>query len=166
MRNGENGRAGEIRTHDLLHPMQARYQATLQPEQITEGSRSGMARPEARAFSREPFGPPESHPASPRTQIQSPPIQQGALPSGCSQTGEIATAAGKVLRVAPPSFELRPSHQSRPRQRELFSGRAPVFGRRLRGEMWMWDLLRNAGIVLIAQTQTATPYPAAPCNAR
>ena len=28
-----NGRAGEIRTHDLLHPMQARYQATLQPEQ-------------------------------------------------------------------------------------------------------------------------------------
>src|SRR4051812_11323 len=29
----ENGRAGEIRTHDLLHPMQARYQATLQPEQ-------------------------------------------------------------------------------------------------------------------------------------
>ena len=33
-RNGENGRAGEIRTHDLLHPMQARYQATLQPEQV------------------------------------------------------------------------------------------------------------------------------------
>ena len=33
MRIGENGRAGEIRTHDLLHPMQARYQATLQPEQ-------------------------------------------------------------------------------------------------------------------------------------
>ena len=31
-RAGENGRAGEIRTHDLLHPMQARYQATLQPE--------------------------------------------------------------------------------------------------------------------------------------
>ena len=30
----ENGRAGEIRTHDLLHPMQARYQATLQPEQV------------------------------------------------------------------------------------------------------------------------------------
>lgn len=30
---GKNGRAGEIRTHDLLHPMQARYQATLQPEQ-------------------------------------------------------------------------------------------------------------------------------------
>jgi hypothetical protein len=33
VRLGENGRAGEIRTHDLLHPMQARYQATLQPEQ-------------------------------------------------------------------------------------------------------------------------------------
>jgi hypothetical protein len=33
MRIGENGRAGEIRTHDLLHPMQARYQATLRPEQ-------------------------------------------------------------------------------------------------------------------------------------
>ena len=30
---GENGRAGEIRTLDLLHPMQARYQATLRPEQ-------------------------------------------------------------------------------------------------------------------------------------
>ncbi len=29
---GENGRAGEIRTHDLLHPMQARYQTTLRPD--------------------------------------------------------------------------------------------------------------------------------------
>ena len=29
----DNGRAGEIRTHDLLHPMQARYQATLQPDE-------------------------------------------------------------------------------------------------------------------------------------
>ena len=29
----KNGRAGEIRTLDLLHPMQARYQATLRPEQ-------------------------------------------------------------------------------------------------------------------------------------
>jgi hypothetical protein len=28
----QNGRAGEIRTHDLLHPMQARYQTTLQPD--------------------------------------------------------------------------------------------------------------------------------------
>ena len=37
MRIGENGRAGEIRTHDLLHPMQARYQATLQPEQKRKG---------------------------------------------------------------------------------------------------------------------------------
>ena len=27
-----NGRAGEIRTHDLLHPMQAFYQAELQPD--------------------------------------------------------------------------------------------------------------------------------------
>ena len=27
-----NGRAGGIRTHDLLHPKQARYQAALQPE--------------------------------------------------------------------------------------------------------------------------------------
>ena len=33
---GRNGRAGEIRTRDLLHPMQARYQATLRPEQIAE----------------------------------------------------------------------------------------------------------------------------------
>lgn len=30
--DGKNGRAGEIRTRDLLHPMQARYQATLRPE--------------------------------------------------------------------------------------------------------------------------------------
>jgi len=37
----ENGRAGEIRTHDLLHPMQARYQATLRPE-TRERSQSGM----------------------------------------------------------------------------------------------------------------------------
>lgn len=27
-----NGRGGEIRTHDLLYPKQARYQATLRPE--------------------------------------------------------------------------------------------------------------------------------------
>ncbi len=41
---GENGRAGEIRTHDLLHPMQARYQATLQPDDSSEGRRSLMRR--------------------------------------------------------------------------------------------------------------------------
>jgi hypothetical protein len=45
---GENGRAGEIRTHDLLHPMQARYQATLQPE--LEGSQSRTPVPEASGF--------------------------------------------------------------------------------------------------------------------
>ena len=28
----ENGRGGEIRTHDLLYPKQARYQATLRPD--------------------------------------------------------------------------------------------------------------------------------------
>jgi hypothetical protein len=50
MRLGENGRAGEIRTHDLLHPMQARYQATLQPEGSSEGSRSPMPRPYASPF--------------------------------------------------------------------------------------------------------------------
>ena len=45
------GRAGEIRTLDLLHPMQARYQATLQPEILTillglsfRGVRRGTAR--------------------------------------------------------------------------------------------------------------------------
>ena len=27
-----SGRAGEIRTHDLLHPMQAFYQAELRPD--------------------------------------------------------------------------------------------------------------------------------------
>jgi hypothetical protein len=50
MRLGKNGRAGEIRTHDLLHPMQARYQATLQPEGSSEGSRSPMPRPYASPF--------------------------------------------------------------------------------------------------------------------
>ena len=43
MRTGENGRAGEIRTHDLLHPMQARYQATLRPEQ-EKGQEAGCGR--------------------------------------------------------------------------------------------------------------------------
>src|SRR5664280_702862 len=28
----KNGRGGEIRTHDLLHPKQARYQPTLRPD--------------------------------------------------------------------------------------------------------------------------------------
>jgi len=28
----KNGRGGEIRTHDLLYPKQARYQATLRPD--------------------------------------------------------------------------------------------------------------------------------------
>src|ERR1043165_5894253 len=31
-RGGKNGRGGEIRTHDLLYPKQARYQATLRPD--------------------------------------------------------------------------------------------------------------------------------------
>src|SRR5205085_8279311 len=31
----EDGRGGEIRTHDLLYPKQARYQATLRPEPKT-----------------------------------------------------------------------------------------------------------------------------------
>jgi hypothetical protein len=39
----KNGRAGEIRTHDLLHPMQARYQATLRPDDQLEGRKSPMA---------------------------------------------------------------------------------------------------------------------------
>ena len=30
------GRAGEIRTHDLLHPMQAFYQAELRPDLFAE----------------------------------------------------------------------------------------------------------------------------------
>ena len=30
--NLKNGRGGEIRTHDLLYPKQARYQATLRPD--------------------------------------------------------------------------------------------------------------------------------------
>ena len=35
-----NGRGGEIRTHDLLYPKQARYQATLRPEPCpAEGTR-------------------------------------------------------------------------------------------------------------------------------
>jgi hypothetical protein len=31
-----NGRGGEIRTHDLLYPKQARYQATLRPDPRAE----------------------------------------------------------------------------------------------------------------------------------
>ncbi len=31
-----SGRAGEIRTHDLLHPMQAFYQAELRPDLFAE----------------------------------------------------------------------------------------------------------------------------------
>jgi hypothetical protein len=31
-KGGYRGRAGEIRTHDLLHPMQAFYQAELRPD--------------------------------------------------------------------------------------------------------------------------------------
>ncbi len=44
-----NGRAGEIRTPDLLHPMQARYQATLRPEQ-KGASTSRIAGAEASGF--------------------------------------------------------------------------------------------------------------------
>ena len=32
----KSGRGGEIRTHDLLYPKQARYQATLRPEPEAE----------------------------------------------------------------------------------------------------------------------------------
>src|SRR3989442_8610279 len=32
----KNGRGGEIRTHDLLYPKQARYQATLRPDSWQE----------------------------------------------------------------------------------------------------------------------------------
>jgi hypothetical protein len=45
---GEDGRAGEIRTLDLLHPMQARYQTTLRPDESWSGSR--MHRWEASGF--------------------------------------------------------------------------------------------------------------------
>src|SRR5262245_36990172 len=34
----ENGRGGEIRTHDLLYPKQARYQATLRPDEAGENA--------------------------------------------------------------------------------------------------------------------------------
>ncbi len=47
---GENGRAGEIRTHDLLHPMQARYQATLQPE-LRRGQKAERPRRKQAVFS-------------------------------------------------------------------------------------------------------------------
>jgi hypothetical protein len=32
----DDGRGGEIRTHDLLYPKQARYQATLRPDSEQE----------------------------------------------------------------------------------------------------------------------------------
>jgi hypothetical protein len=43
--NFENGRGGEIRTHDLLYPKQARYQATLRPD--IETTRLPRAQPES-----------------------------------------------------------------------------------------------------------------------
>lgn len=36
MLSGFSGRAGEIRTHDLLHPMQAFYQAELRPDLLAD----------------------------------------------------------------------------------------------------------------------------------
>ena len=38
-----DGRAGEIRTHDLLHPMQAFYQAELQPAVRQDGESGEMS---------------------------------------------------------------------------------------------------------------------------
>src|SRR5437867_12983897 len=35
---GKTGRGGEIRTHDLLYPKQARYQATLRPDEGGENA--------------------------------------------------------------------------------------------------------------------------------
>src|SRR5437867_12443870 len=35
---GKTGRGGEIRTHDLLYPKQARYQATLRPAKAGENA--------------------------------------------------------------------------------------------------------------------------------
>src|SRR5436190_23701636 len=37
----EDGRGGEIRTHDLLYPKQARYQATLRPDVSGEDAFDG-----------------------------------------------------------------------------------------------------------------------------
>ena len=39
LRHLENGRGGEIRTHDLLYPKQARYQATLRPDPECQSTR-------------------------------------------------------------------------------------------------------------------------------
>ena len=69
---GENGRAGEIRTHDLLHPMQARYQATLQPEQ------GGVNKPHAAAGSKSFFRP---SPARSPKPLRSPTPQQFPHPA-------------------------------------------------------------------------------------
>ena len=39
-----NGRGGEIRTHDLLNPIQTRYQATLRPEPFCQWYATGRRR--------------------------------------------------------------------------------------------------------------------------
>src|ERR1019366_7089390 len=46
-----NGRDGEIRTHDLLHPKQARYQATLRPEPLERRVYPASARFQSRRLS-------------------------------------------------------------------------------------------------------------------
>ena len=40
----KNGRAGEIRTPDPLHPMQVRYQAALRPEPVNRLVKDGTWR--------------------------------------------------------------------------------------------------------------------------
>src|ERR1041385_2876148 len=44
----KNGRGGEIRTHDLLYPKQARYQATLRPD--SEGGENALVSRDCKCF--------------------------------------------------------------------------------------------------------------------
>ena len=49
MRSEKNGRDGEIRTRDPLHPMQVRYQAALRPDLKSNGGTLTQGRLAAQA---------------------------------------------------------------------------------------------------------------------
>ena len=83
----KNGRGGEIRTHDLLYPKQARYQATLRPdpgqeklEALEHFCKEIIAKPTTvGVWDSEPFEAAVTW-SLPRPLRQSPPLKQRFLP--------------------------------------------------------------------------------------
>src|SRR5208283_2702772 len=111
----ENGRAGEIRTLDLLHPMQARYQATLRPEQ-----ENGQLDPRA-GLKQEQIA--QVCPSQPRA------VQ-------CSRPKYI------ILRC---SLFQRASGNSAFRSRSVSTTLRPRVSRQRLASRWMWVSTGNAG---------------------